>query len=88
VDCVERANDYGTSGQFVAAGDDAVYFSGAAGLKGRVVEPLSFLVEFVEEGETIGEFGRPLRVFIYACVDELLEQALLVAGVDAETVGC
>jgi len=49
------------------------------------VQPLGFLDEFVEEGEAVGEFRRPFCVFVYAGVDELLDEAVLVAGVDAET---
>jgi len=46
---------------------------------------LGFLDEFVEKDEAVGEFRCPFCVFIYAGVDEFLDEAVLVAGVDAET---
>ena len=72
MDGVQGADDDGTGRQLVAARYDAVYFCGAAGLEGRVVQPLGFLDEFVEEGEAVGEFGCPFCVFVYASVDEFL----------------
>mgnify|MGYP006877411763 CR=1 FL=1 len=46
---------------------------------------LGFFDEFVEKGEAVGEFGRPFCVFGYAGVDELLDEAVLVARVNTET---
>jgi hypothetical protein len=54
VDCVQCANDDGTSGEFVAAGNNAVDSGCSAGLERRVVETLGFLVEFVEECKAVG----------------------------------
>jgi hypothetical protein len=54
VDCVQCANDDGTSGEFVAAGNNAVDSGCSAWLERRVVETLGFLVEFVEECKAVG----------------------------------
>jgi hypothetical protein len=55
-------------------------------LERRVVQALSFLDKFVEEGEAIGELGGPFGVLVNASVDEFLQEAVLVAFVYAQGV--
>jgi hypothetical protein len=47
------------------------------------MEALRFLYKLVEEDEAVGKFGRPFGVFRYSGINELLEQAILVAFINA-----
>lgn len=86
VQVVQGGYDDGTLRQAVTPREDHVDFRGAGGLVGGVVPALRLLDEVVEEGQLRGEFGGDLGVGGPAVVDELLEEALLVARVGDEAV--
>jgi len=84
-----QSTDYnGASRKLVSARCYAIHLCSAPWLESGIVQALRFFHELVQEGKAVGKLGRPFGVLGYSSVYELLEKAILVAFIDAQSSRC